>query len=906
MRLFYVLLVLALAGPRPVIAAAAPGTQSTLAADRPTALAPNTTYDPKIPTLKAVLGYDAGERITPPEDLTVYLKALHAAAPERTALLEYARTWERRPLSVLIVASPERIAALDATKRDLQRLADPRGLAPADADAILARAPVVTWLMHAVHGDEVSSSDAALMEAYHLLAARGDAAVDAILRESIVIIDPLQNPDGRARFVSTNLQGEAATPDAEPYAVERDQPWPGGRYNHYLFDMNRDWFAQTQPETRGRAALYREFWPHVVVDLHEMSGESSYYFAPPADPINPLITKNQQKWFDAFGRANGAMFDARGFAYFIREVYDSFYPGYGESWPIFQGAVGMTYEQASARGLRYRREDGAVLSYHDGVLHHFTAAITTAETAAKNRAAILRDFYDYRRSAVSEGETGPVREYLLVPGVDPSRAERLARLLATQGIEVSRAVEPFRLGARTLPAGTWLVPAAQPSGRLVRNLLDREILQPEAFLKEQDRRRVKRLGDQIYDVTAWSLPLAFDVEVVTVDRPTAVKATPMAQYLAAVESTAQAAAGAPAGAPPKVGFLVPWGSATASLVADALRQGIRLRSADLPFTLGGRAYVAGTVLARTAENAATMPAALAALARTHGVELVRIDTAFVDSGMSLGSGSMVSLKAPRVVMLWDTGTQPMSAGWTRYTLERRFGQPVTAVRVGSLGRVDLTRVDVLVLPSGTYTTIAGDGLRRIKDWINAGGTLITIAEASRWAARDNVGLLSTSTELKGGKPEGEPPSADKPGDKDTKEGSASAGPIDFEKAIQPERERPDGTPGALLRVTLDPEHWLSSGTDGEIQAMVEGPRIFTPLKLDKGRNVGIYGKGDALVASGLVWSDGRTQYASKPYLMDQPLGGGHVIAFAEDPNYRAFTEATSLLFINAVLLGPAH
>jgi hypothetical protein len=905
MRAFFVLLVLTLAASPAVAAPGARDAQSTLAPDRPTALAPNTTYDAKIPTLKAVLGYDAGERITPPEDVTVYLKALHAAAPERTALLEYARTWERRPLSVLIVASPERIAGLAAVKRDLQRLADPRGLAAAEADAILARAPVVTWLMHAVHGDEISSSDAALMEAYHLVAARGDAGVDAILRDSIVIVDPLQNPDGRARFVSTNLQGEAATPDDEPFAVERDQPWPGGRYNHYLFDMNRDWFAQTQPETRGRVALYREFWPHVVVDLHEMGGDSSYYFAPPADPLNPHITRNQQKWFDAFGRANGAMFDARGFAYFVREVYDSFYPGYGESWPIFQGAIGMTYEQASARGLRYRREDGATLSYRDGVLHHFTAAITTAETAARNRAAILRDFYDYRRSAVSEGETGPVREYLLVPGADPSRAERLARLLSAQGIEVSRATEPFKAAARQLPAGTWIVATAQPSGRLLRNLLDKEILQPEAFIKEQDRRRVKKLGDQIYDVTAWSLPLAFDVEVVTVDRPTAAKATPMAEYLAASEAAARTAAAAPAGAAPKVGFLLPWGSATASLVADALRQGIRLRSADLPFTLAGRAYAPGTVLARTADNAATMPAALAALARTHGVELVRTDTAFVDSGMSLGSGSMVALKAPRVVMAWDTGTQPMSAGWTRYTLERRFGQPVTAVRVGSLSRVDLTRVDVLVLPSGAYTAISGDALRRLKDWVNAGGTLITLAEASRWAARDNVGLLSTSTELKGGKPETAEPAADKAGEKKDA-GSASSAPIDFEKAIQPDRERPDGTPGALFRVTLDPEHWLSSGTDGEIQAMVEGARIFTPLKLDKGRNVGIYGKGDALVASGLVWSDARTQYASKSYLMHQPLGQGHVIAFAEDPNYRAFTEATSLLFMNAVLLGPAH
>src|SRR6188768_396222 len=183
MRLFSVLLVLALAGARAAVAAAAPATQSTLPPDRATALAPNTTYDPKIPTLKAVLGYDTGERITPPEDLTAYLKALHAAAPDRTVLLEYARTWERRPLSVLIVASPERIAGLETAKRDLQRLADPRGLSA--ADAILARAPVVTWLMHAVHGDEVSSSDAALMEAYHLLAARGDATVDTILRESI-------------------------------------------------------------------------------------------------------------------------------------------------------------------------------------------------------------------------------------------------------------------------------------------------------------------------------------------------------------------------------------------------------------------------------------------------------------------------------------------------------------------------------------------------------------------------------------------------------------------------------------------------------------------------------------------------------------------------------------------------
>ncbi len=342
-----------------------------------------------------------------------------------------------------------------------------------------------------------------------------------------MLIDPLENPDGRSRFVFQNLLGQAAVPDGEPASAEHDEPWPGGRSNHYLFDMNRDWFSQSQPETRGRTRLFLEWYPQVVVDLHEMGGNSSYYFAPPADPLNPHITKAQASWFQVFGKANADRFDARGFSYFIREVYDSFYPGYGESWPIFHGAVGMTYEQASARGLVFRREDDSDLTYRDGVLHHFTAAITTAETAARNREKLLRDFVDYRRTAIAEGETGPVKEYVLTPGADPSRAARLARLLATQGFDVRRADAAFKVGTKDVAAGAYIVPVAQPSSRLLRNLLEPSIPQPDAFVKEQDRRRKKRLDEQIYDVTAWSLPLAFDVEVLRADRPTGVKTLPV-------------------------------------------------------------------------------------------------------------------------------------------------------------------------------------------------------------------------------------------------------------------------------------------------------------------------------------------------------------------------------------------
>src|SRR5918995_551929 len=284
-------------------------------------LAPGATYDPRIPTIKQVLGHDFGEKITTPEEIPIYLRALQQAAPDRTRLTEYARSWEGRPLWLFVIASPERIATLDAVKEQLRRLADPRGLSGPEADRLLRTLPAVTWLMHGVHGDEISSSDAALAEAYHLLAAQRDPDVDLVLQQSIVVVDPMQNPDGRARFIVNNLFGAAASPDPTPAAAEHDQPWPGGRANHYLFDMNRDWFSQSQPETRGRIAAMLEWFPQVVVDLHEMGGNSSYYFAPPADPLNPHITKAQSSWFQVFGKANAERFDARGFSYFIREVY---------------------------------------------------------------------------------------------------------------------------------------------------------------------------------------------------------------------------------------------------------------------------------------------------------------------------------------------------------------------------------------------------------------------------------------------------------------------------------------------------------------------------------------------------------------------------------------------------------
>jgi hypothetical protein len=590
-----------------------------------------------------------------------------------------------------------------------------------------------------------------------------------------------------------------------------------------------------------------------------------------------------------FGQANAAKFDERGFAYFNREVFDSFYPGYGVSWPMAQGAIGMTFEMASARGLVYRRNDDTLLTYLDGAVRHFTSAITTATTAARNREKMLRDFLEFRRSAGS----GAAKAYLIPVGNDEAQTWRLIRTLISNGIAVNRAEEQVKLDSRALPAGTFIVPLPQPAGMLARNLLDPQIAMGPEFVKRQEERRQRRLSDEIYDITAWNLPMLYDLESIPVDRAPSVRSSPV--EIASITPVARADSPLPDAT---VGYALSWNATSAAATIEALQSGLKARFLSRPFTIAGRRFQKGAVIFRSSENPADLKLRLAEIAARHGAEALKLDSAFVTEGTSLGSNQVVALKPSRVLLAWDAPAGSLSAGWARYVLERRYGQSVTAVRVNSLGRVDLSRYDVLILPSGTYY-FGGEILRRIKDWVNAGGTLITVGESSRWASRESVGLLDTRTELRDGSPETDAPPA---GAKI----EAGRAPATFTQAIQPLREQPELTPGALLRVQLDDDHWLASGADGEVQTMVESRRVFTPIKLDKGRNVGIYAVKDRLLASGLMWDAAMEQLPQKAFLIHQPSGQGHIIAFAEDPNFRAYAEATQFLFINAVLLGPAY
>lgn len=871
------------------------------------ALWPNADYDPAIPTPESVLGHASGERITWHRDTVRYFEALAAAAPGRVSLHRYAESWEGRELIYVVISSPENMARIEDIKANMQRLSDPRETGQAAADAIIANQPAVTWLSYGVHGNEISSTDAAIMTAYHLLAARGDDRVDDILRDTVVVIDPVQNPDGRDRFIHRFEIAEGLEPSPDMISAEHNEPWPSGRTNHYLFDMNRDWFIMTQPETQGRVRVLQEWYPVAFVDAHEMGSNATYYFSPEAVPFNPHLAKSQTESLELFGRTNAYWFDRFGLDYFTREIFDAFYPGYGASWPSYFGGIAMTYEQASARGLVVRKYDGVEMTYRDTVRNHFITSLGTAQTVAENRKKLLDDFYDFQASAIEEGRRESIRSYIVPAQNDQAAADKMAGLLVRQGVEVGRATAAFSACGESYDAGSYVIDLAQPRKRLVRTLLDTDVPMDDEFLAEQERRRAKKIGDEIYDVTAWSLPLMMNVETDSCSRSV------NAPVVAAGPELVQP--GSVSGGQGSVAYLVPWGSASAvRLLTNALRQDLAVKSSDLAFTHMGTRYPSGTLILDTADNPDNLRGIMEKLARETGADVTAVDDSWVTEGPNFGSMRVVRFSAPKVAILWDAPTSSYSAGNTRFVIERQFDYPVTAIRVSTLTQGDISGYQVLIMPEAwpDYRPALNDEIiAKLKDWVERGGVLIGVGNATRLLADPKVDLLAIRREnaVVESEDEDKKPAKKKNGEDEeepTVEGSYVADQDAYQALITAEKASPDSVAGVLAKANVDPDHWLGAGVSSTINVLVRGPDIYTPIRLDKGVNVAYFPGADELLASGYMWEQNRKQLAYKPFAVAQPAGRGFVIAFTQDPNVRAYLDGLNVIFMNAIMRGSAH
>jgi hypothetical protein len=850
---------------------------------------PLPAVDPGVPRPDSLLGYPLGSRFTHWDRILDYYRTLAAASP-RVRIAEYGRTYEGRPLVTVTISSPDNIEHLDEIRRDHQRLADTVDLSDADRDRLVQRLPLVVWLAYGVHGNESSSAEAAMAVAYLLAAGQGETA--DMLKDTVVVLDPLCNPDGRERYVSSYEQRRGADPNPHRSAAEHAEPWPGGRQNHYLIDLNRDWAWATQQETRARIAAYRGWEPQVYVDFHEMSSESSYFFPPSAEPIHPQIDRRVVSWLETFGRGNAEAFDRQGWVYFKEESYDLFYPGYGDSYPSLRGAIGMTYEMAGGGrgGLSLALPDGTMLTLADRVARHLTTSLATVRTASSNARRLLEDFVANRIKAAADD-----RAYVWQG--DQPEARALADLLVLHGVRVHQLAQATDIPVRNLladgepsvrrfPAGSYVVSTSQPLGNLIEALLERESPMSKGFVERQRQRLEQNLSGQFYDITAWSLPLAYNVETwVAAAPPAGLRSLPEAA--GGVTSNGKTGDASDAS---DVGYLVaPQGLATYRLEAELQRHRIVHRVAMARLTGGDLDDPAGTVFIPRRGNPANLKEILQGLLAQDGLTAQGIDSSFEIKGLSLGSNDMEAVRPVRAALVGGNGVDVTSFGFLWHLLDQEIGVDHDRIDVAQLGQLDLSDYEVIVLPSGDYEEAIGERSRTALDaWVKGGGVLVTIGDAVEWLQKHEM------TTVKSWQPE------KKTDEEDEEDTDPEVAETPLQKSLA---QRPIFTPGAILATRMQPSHPLTIGLRTSPKVLFEGATILKPTG-DPRKDVLVAADTKPVVA-GLAWPEAESRLAGSLLVGMEKRGNGGIVMFAQDPEFRLFWRATTPILLDAILYGPS-
>lgn len=817
-----------------------------------------------IPAPQEVLGYSLGERFTDHAHILQYLDALDAAS-DRVSRIDYGTTAEGRALRLYVVSSPQNLAELEELRRRNLRLADPGNLPQKLLEDLRRTQPAMVWLAFGVHGNESSSSEAALGVAYTLAAAPPQSELGKSLDEMVVLIDPVVNPDGRDRYVAFYRSVAGQRPDADPRSLEHREPWPGGRSNHYLIDLNRDWAWLSQRETRARVAAYRLWEPHVYVDFHEMGVEQSYFFPPAAEPIHPLLEGNALEWMEIFGRANAEAFDKNGWLFFNHEEFDLFFPGYGDTYPTLRGAIGMTYEAGGGgrAGLRSELRNGEIKTLSDRIARHYTTALATLRTAGERRRDLVRDFADRR------AERGIVRTYLWSDALPEAR--ELAALLDAHGIVVRQLgqgqqvkVHTVMSGAeveRGFRAGTFAASTEQPLGRLLRALFDAEPILDDGLVAAQTERIGLGLDAEFYDSTAWSLPLALNLETwVHEGQLSGLRDS------APREATLTGEGGA-------AFLLPPQGLATYRAVFRLAEQGLRWRFASE--SIEGDAGTRGSFFLPRQGNPLDLEARIVRASRELEVDFERLTSSWQDEGPSLGSSKMVPVRQPRIALIAGAGVDANSHGFLWHLFDQDLEAPVSRFELSQLSDDLMADLDVVVLPDGDYgRSLDEPTARRLESWMRAGGTLIAIGGAvSNLQDRGLTKVKSVKV------PDTPVDDKDNPGSK--------------------KLEMAPPLPGAILATEWVGRHALAAGLPAPPPVVFHGDMILEATGDPRVDVLRV--RRQEPVLAGVVWPDSLPRLSGSLLVSREGVGRGRVVLFSQDPYFRLFWRGTTPIFLNAVL-----
>ena len=832
------------------------------------------------PRFAEVNGFEFGERIMTSDQAVRYLEALEESS-DRISTVEIGESFEGRRQVAGILTSADNHERLDEIRDNAQILGDPR-----QGEAELEDQPTIVWFAAAIHGNELSGAEGLLKLVEELVRAEDDDAIDEILANTVIIVDPVLNADGREAFVNYNHRRYGSEPRATPEDWANDTtPWEGlgFRTSHYFFDINRDWFAHTHPETRNRQDLIQEWRPQVAVDAHEMGPEVEFHVEPPTDPINPEFPDFATRWFEHFGDAYAEAFDQGRVDYTTRDIFNFFYPGYTTSWSSYQGAVGMLYEQGNTGGVMIEREDGSVRTLAEGAENQYTAFRAAIELAATERETLLREYHQAHEEAVNE--TDDVERYVLSSASrDPGLLAEAVALLKRNGVEVARLEEETRLrgsedrygeraGTVTVPAGSYIIEAAQPRQQLIRALLEPETPVPEAFLEEARERVDRGENPEFYDITAWSLPLLFDLEAWASSSGTGLDTRPVEE-------------------PPRHGNDLPeaeyaWvihGDQTAAIAAlNQLRNdGYRVSVAERSFELNGEAMPRGSVILMQGNNPDSLQDSLAEVVETYDLNVTGTDEGRTAGGdlPALGGADTFDVAEARVALLGEMPMHPYSFGWAWYTLEERWDIAATVLRTESIADTRMEQFDTLVIPDifsaeALAERLGEQGVERLGNWLRDGGNLVVIGDAVDFA----VDQLETVALQDGWS----------------------------EDDNDEETVRTFDVPGAFFATDMDDRHWLSSGYEQAPPVLVNSDRLHRAPELppSPARNdVLTYAEQDAPLA-GHAWEESEDALPGGVFAWEESAGSGRVVAFPEDLNFRGYWLGVDRLFLNAVILGPS-
>jgi hypothetical protein len=817
------------------------------------------TYNTSIPTPEDIIGHHVGEWHITHDRLVNYMKAIAAACPNRVKLEVMGTTYETRPQLLLVFSSKKNLDNLEQIRQQHLQLGDPAVSGSLNIDNM----PAVIWIGHSIHGNESSGANASLLSAYYLAAAQGKK-IDELLDNTVILFDPSFNPDGLQRFSTWVNQHRSKNLVTDPNSREFNEVWPGGRFNHYWFDLNRDWLAGVHPESQNRLKKFQAWRPNILTDHHEQGSNASFFFQPGvAARVNPLTPEKNQELTAKIAGFHAKFLDKIGSLYFTKENYDDFYYGKGSTYPDVQGCVGILFEQASSRGHAQQTSNG-ILRFPFTIRNQFTTTLSTLEATIALRKDLLNYQRDFFKMTLQEGSAATNKAWIIGETTDKARTNHFIEMLLRHKIEVYALNNNISADNFSFEkGGAYIIPANQPQYRLLRGIFDKTLTYKDSLF---------------YDITAWTMPLAFGLPYAELNA---------AKYTAALKGNKIDSISMPAGemkgAQTNYAYAFEWNEFyTPRMLYELLDNGILVKVTTSPFEAtaepGRKKFNYGSIIIPVAlqkMDADKLFALLKTGAEKNGVNVYPLSTGMSAAGVDLGSASFLNITKPSVAMLVGTGVSPTAAGEVWHLLDQRFNMPVSHLEIPIFNRADLNKYNTLVMVAGSYGDLNKE---KLKAWVQNGGTLICLEDAVQWAAQNGL----TSITFK-------------------KIPSAIDSTIALPYASKEDREGSQLNYGGIFRAAIDLTHPLFYGYQRPYIDLFKAGKTFPEKTKNPYGNPAIYG--DAPLQSGYISKENYTAIKNSAAVVVSPAGNGRVISIADNPNFRAFWLGGTKLMMNAIFFG---